>query len=113
MVMPSRAKSRMTPRTSRTSSGSSADVASSKSITCGFIDRARAMELEIRFSTLNREIFIRQENRPTTMPMTMEIAQISDGDLKTLNQERPGALQSFKKRLDHKINFLLLSWRKG
>ena len=33
--------------------------------------------------------------------------------MKTLNQERPGALQSFKKRLDHKINFLLLELAKG
>ena len=44
MVIPSCARSRMTPNTSRTSSGSSADVASSKSITCGFIDRARAWQ---------------------------------------------------------------------
>ena len=43
MVIPSCARSRMTPKTSRTSSGSSAEVASSKSMTCGFIDRARAM----------------------------------------------------------------------
>ena len=41
--MPSCARLRITARTSRTSSGSSAEVASSKSITCGFMARARAM----------------------------------------------------------------------
>ena len=43
IVMPSRARSRITISTSPTSSGSSADVTSSKSITCGFIISARAI----------------------------------------------------------------------
>ncbi len=43
MVIPSEASCRTTCRTSPTSSGSSAEVASSKSITSGFIASARAM----------------------------------------------------------------------
>ena len=43
MVMPSSASCRMTVRTSPTSSGSSAEVGSSKSISSGLIARARAM----------------------------------------------------------------------
>ena len=43
IVIPSRASVRMTPRTSPTSSGSSAEVGSSNSISFGFIARARAI----------------------------------------------------------------------
>ena len=43
MVRPSSASSRMTLSTSLTSSGSSADVGSSKSMALGFIASARAM----------------------------------------------------------------------
>ena len=43
IVIPDRARSRMTTSTSPTSSGSSADVTSSKSITCGSIISARAI----------------------------------------------------------------------
>ena len=43
MVMPSLASRRMTERTSPTSSGSSAEVGSSNSMSLGSIDSARAM----------------------------------------------------------------------